>query len=239
MDTNELARLRRADARTVRKALRERERRDDAGAELDRIKREAVEEARGMGLSQIRKVHPTTGQRITVYQTRTGPPVDAAHIERLVPTVGDELADRLFPPIVRRSTDWDAVQRFLSADHAPGSREALAARELVSVVDNEASWAMKITDPAPRACLECDAEVPETEVLRLCREHRPWYKVSYLMMKLAKGDGEVELRKFNDKRRTRYRARFLTKAGAAAWRERETMSNRRGRRVMEEYDEQP
>ncbi len=221
MNVDDLATLRRSDARTVRRALREKQRRDEAGEELEAIKREAVREAQAHGLSHIRKVHPTTGQKITVYRTRQGPPFEETHINELVPVLGEALSERLFPTTTRRSADWGAVQEFLAADHPAGSREASAARAVASVVDNRTSWGMKISDPTPRGCLECDAEVPESEPLRLCRQHRSWYKISYLMMKLAKGDGEVELRKFNDKRRTRYRARFLTKAGAAAWRERE------------------
>jgi hypothetical protein len=208
---------RRASSKLVRRAMKEKDRRDRASAGLEDIKREVVALARASGVSRMSTIDRATGQRITVFQTRSGPPLDRVQTREIVNGLPADTADLLFPVEVRRSVDWPAVQDFLAREHRPGSVEERMARRIAGAVDNDASWGMRVSDPRPSRCIECDAEVPEDEPLQLCRDHRKWYKISQIMMKLGAGDPAVDLRRFNDKRCTRYRARFLTKMGVEAW----------------------
>ncbi len=206
---------RRKGAQVVSKAIRHRKRRDIETGELARIKGDLVKRATDEKVRTLTEVHRRTGQRITVHQQRQGSPVEDDAIGDITKLLPDETADKLFPPVTRRGFDWDKIDEFLAREFPKTSDEASAQRRLVEAIEQDTSWTLRIHDPEKVLCLECDEELIAPETYYLCDEHRKWYKTGPLT--LAINRGEVTLKKFNDRRQKRFRAKWLKSAYVADW----------------------
>lgn len=227
-----LADSRRTDSRTVRRAIRRKEQRTDATQDLEQIKLDMIAELSAAGVTTLHKVDPNTGQRIVLCSQRKGSPVDEARIADVLDLLTPEIADRLFPPVTRRTWDWPAIQDFVNREYPKGSKQAIARNRIVDTIRQDSNYTLRVYDAQKIFCVECaKVLVAPKNGIHLCDDHRKWFKMSALGMALNAANPVVTLKDFNDTRKRSVRAAWLKSDAIEAW---EANNSREGRALIRE-----
>lgn len=178
--------------------------------------------------------------------------IDDATVAQVVAALPADVANRLFPPL-RRGRNWPEIERFL-ADEQPALRDirriaaegisnavynpALAQRRIVEAMDQDSAWALRTGPPKRVFCVECATALIEPKAgIRLCDEHRKWYRIPSFLRAVERGISEADIDRFNDERRRAYRKGWLRQDCRDEWEANNTRAARarikRAREVAE------